>query len=70
MLDDGVRDRRIDRVARALRGEQHEPVLFADGLELVLGEIAKALVGKCLPELIDHDNDAAAIDQLLDAVEE
>ncbi|MNL80607.1 hypothetical protein D3C87_2075060 [compost metagenome] len=44
LLDDRVRDWRVQRVARALRGKQHQPILFADGLQLVLRKIAEPLV--------------------------
>lgn len=62
LLDDGVSDRRDDRVARALGRKQHEAVLLADRLKLVLREIAEPFVLEGFPELVDDDDDPAAVD--------
>ena len=53
-----------------LGAEHHDAVLLADGFELVVGEIAKRLVAQRLPELVDVDDQAAAVDQALHPVEQ
>jgi hypothetical protein len=53
-----------------LGAEHHDTVLLADGFQLVVGEIAKRLVAKRLPELIDVDDQAPAVDQALNAMEQ
>ena len=70
LLDDGVGDRRGQRIARRLRAEHHDTVLLADGFQLVVGEIAKRFVAKRLPELVSVGDQAPALDQALHALEQ
>src|SRR4029077_8357482 len=50
--------------------KNHDAVLFADGLQFIVGEIAKGIISERLPELVDIDDQASPVDQALDSVEE
>ena len=58
------------RIPGRLGAEDHDAVLLANGFELVVGEIAKRLVSQRLPELVDVDDQAPAVDQALDTMEQ
>src|SRR3546814_2822585 len=58
-------------VLRALRGEDAEAVLLADGLLLVLGELLEATAAvEDLPELVHDVDQRAPVDQFLETVQE
>ena len=70
LLDNGLCNGGSERVAWRLRAEHHDAVLLADGFQLVVGEIPKCLVAERLPELVDIDDQAPAVDQTLHAMEQ
>src|SRR3546814_3511224 len=58
-------------VLRALRGEDAEAVLLADGLLLVLGELLEATAAvEDLQELVHDVDQRAPVDQFLETVQE
>src|ERR1700738_210969 len=70
LLDDGMRDRRRQRIPRRLGAEHHDAVLLADGFELVVGEIATRLISQRLPEFVDIDNQAPSVNQAFNSVKQ
>ena len=66
LLDDGVRDRAAQGVGGRLRGQDHQAVELADGLELVVDQVAEAGIEQCFPELVDREHQATAVEQALD----
>src|SRR3546814_15061051 len=60
----------LNCVLRALRGEDAEAVLLADGLLLVLGELLEATDAvEDLPELVHDVDQRAPVDQFLETVQ-
>src|SRR3546814_3072747 len=71
LLDQRGGDVALQRVLRALRGEDAKAVLLADGLLLVLGELLEATAAvEDLPEFVHDVDQRAPVDQFLETVQE
>src|SRR3546814_923236 len=69
LLHYAVRDVRSQSVSRALRPEHQKGILLPVGLQAVLREGAEGIIAQRLPELVDVDHEATAIEQGIDPVE-
>ncbi|RQS18242.1 hypothetical protein DIE00_36285 [Burkholderia sp. Bp8989] len=65
LLDQRTRDVTTQHIGRRLSVENPKPVLFADRLLLVFGEIRKDRIAEPLPEFGHHVNEAATVNQVL-----